>query len=80
MKNKQPDSSVVPTNRTKDDGHKLESVKFHLNTGKLFCYEDGQTLEQAAQRGCGVHLWRYLTGHSPGQPAPAEFACARELY
>ena len=31
-----PDSSVVPSNRTRGSGHKLKHRKFHLNMSKNF--------------------------------------------
>ncbi|KAK4829362.1 hypothetical protein QYF61_003289, partial [Mycteria americana] len=41
-------------------------------TTKLFYCKGGQTLAQAAQRGCRVSILgdtENLTGHNPGQPA-----------
>jgi len=40
--------SMVPSNRTRGKGHKLEHRKFHLNMKKNF--EDDKALEQAAKR------------------------------
>jgi len=45
--------SVMPSNRTRDNGHKLEHRKFHMNIGKNFINcEDYRALEQTAQRNC----------------------------
>ena len=60
--------SVVPSDRTRCKGRKLKDVKFHLSGTKIFfCCEDGQTLEQAAQRACEVSVLGNIqdpTGHS----------------
>jgi len=45
--------SVASSNRTRDNGHKLEHRKFHMNIGKNFINcEDYRALEQTAQRNC----------------------------
>ena len=49
--------SVVPRNKTRGNGYKLEHKKFHLNTRKHFCAGAG-ALAQATQRGCGVSSQR----------------------
>jgi len=49
--------SVVPSDRTRGDGHNLEHRMFHLNMKKDF--KDDRALEQIAQRGGAVCLWRY---------------------
>ena len=41
-------SSVVPSNRTRGNRHKLKQRRFHLNS------EADRALDQAAQGGCGV--------------------------
>lgn len=46
---------VVPTGRTRDNGVNANR-KFHLNTGKIFYCEGGQTLEQVAHRDFGVSI------------------------
>ncbi|KAK4827723.1 hypothetical protein QYF61_021023 [Mycteria americana] len=72
MKVREPDS-VVPRDRTRGNGHELKNLKFNLNTRKdfFFCDND-QTVEQAAQRRCGVSICVHIqntTGHGLGQPA-----------
>lgn len=50
-------------------------------TSTLGC-EVGQTVEQVAQRGCGVSIpgiIQNLTGHGPGQPAPRDPALMGQL-
>ncbi|KAK4824227.1 hypothetical protein QYF61_012201, partial [Mycteria americana] len=54
--------SVVPTGRTRGNGHKLK--------------RSGQTLALVAQKGGGVYIHRDIqnpTGHSPGQPTLADW-------
>lgn len=43
--------SVLPSSRTRSNGHKLEHCKFHTNMKKSF--EGNRSLKQAAQRCCG---------------------------
>jgi len=46
---------VVPSNRSKESGHRLEHKKFHLNMRKnVFTFRVTEAMEKAAQRGCGV--------------------------
>lgn len=63
---------VVPSDMTRNNGHVLKHMKFHLNTAKhFFCWKGGQTLDRVAQKDCAVSFCWYiqnLTGHSPGQP------------
>lgn len=47
------DISVIPSERTRDNGHKHKYRKSLLNS---FSYESSQTLEHIAQRGCGVSI------------------------
>ena len=46
--------SVIPTDKTRGSGHKLENRKFHINTRKNFFTVRVTALEQAAQGGDGV--------------------------
>lgn len=61
---------AISSDRTRGNGYKLKHMKFHVNARKYFftCKGD-QTLEQVAQRGCGVAIYgniQNLTGHNPG--------------
>ncbi|PKU49462.1 hypothetical protein llap_171 [Limosa lapponica baueri] len=73
--------SVIPSDRTRGNRHKLEHRKFHLNMRKNFL-EDSRALEQAAQRGCRVSF-SGDTQNPPGcvlvQPALDEYASAGGL-
>ena len=48
----------LPSNRTSDNGQKLQHRKSQLNMRSNF-FENDRALEQTTQRGCGV-LWSYL--------------------
>ncbi|PKU42085.1 hypothetical protein llap_7601 [Limosa lapponica baueri] len=70
--------SVVPSDRTRGNGHKLEYKKFHLNMRRN-C-ESGRALEETAQRGGGVSFFGNIQnppGHVPVQPAVGRPALAR---
>ena len=43
---------VVPSDRTRSSGHKLEHRQFHMKMRKAF-FKGDRALEQVAQRGCG---------------------------
>jgi len=64
--------SLVPSDRARGTGHKRKHRSFCLNKEKLFCCESGQSLEQVAQRSCGVSNLGdipKLSGHGPAQLA-----------
>ena len=48
--------STMFSDRTKGNGNKLEHRKCHMNKRKKFFPVSYTTLEQAAQRGCGISL------------------------
>ncbi|KAK4810883.1 hypothetical protein QYF61_013291 [Mycteria americana] len=49
--------SVVPSGRTRGNGHKVKHRRFHLNIRKhFFTVEVTEHWAQVAQRGCGVSL------------------------
>ncbi|KAK4825975.1 hypothetical protein QYF61_003544, partial [Mycteria americana] len=65
--------SVVPSDRTRANGHNLKYRRFPLNIRETLCYYEGdQALAQVAQRGCGVSTLGDIqkpSGRGPGQPA-----------
>jgi len=68
---------VVPSDRTRGNGHKLKHKKFQLNTR-----EGDRALEQVAQRGCGVSFSGDIQnppGRGPVQPAVGDRAFAGGL-
>jgi len=74
--------SVVPSDRTRGNRHKLKHRKFHLNMRKNFTLSVTRTLEQAAQRSCGVSLSGDIQdppGQGPVQPAVGDPALAGGL-
>ncbi|GAB0185397.1 translation initiation factor IF-2-like [Grus japonensis] len=76
--------SVVPSDRTRGDGHKLEHGKVHLKyiEEKLLDSEGDRALEEAAQRGCGVFFSGDIQnppGRHPVQPALGDPALAGGL-
>jgi len=48
--------SVVPSDKTRSNGHKLKYRKFQVNTNYFFFFPTGQALEQVNQRCCGVSI------------------------
>jgi len=67
--------SVVPSDRTRGNGHKMKQRKFHHSM------DDG-ALEQVAQRGCGISFSgdiQDLPGRGPVQPAVGEPSLAGKL-
>ncbi|PKU45222.1 hypothetical protein llap_4483 [Limosa lapponica baueri] len=65
--------SVVPGDRKRGNGHKLEHRKLRLNMRKIFFlyFEGGRALEHTAQRGGGVSFSGDIqnpTGRIPVQP------------
>jgi len=73
--------SVVPSNRTRGNGHKVNHGKFHLKKRRIF-FGDYRALEQFAQKGCGVSFSGNVQnppGCSPVQPALGESALAGGL-
>ena len=60
--------SLVPSDRTRGNGHRLKHRKLPLNSRKD-CFTEGDlALAEVAQTGCGVSLLRdikNLNGHNP---------------
>lgn len=74
---------LMPGDRTAGSGHRLEYRKFYFSVrnSRLFYYKCDQTLEQVAQRDCGISI---LGGNktqldSPEQPAVADSALSRAV-
>ena len=53
-----PDTAMVPSDRTRVNGHKLKHKKFHLNTRKNF-ESDGALGTGCLKRLWSLLLWRY---------------------
>lgn len=58
--------SVVPSNTIRGNGHNLKHCKFHLNMGENL--EGNRTLEQAAQKGCGLSTSGVIQNPPGGNP------------
>lgn len=75
--------SVVLSDRSRGNEHKLKNTKTPRECKKrLFYCAGAQTLEQVAQGCCGVSILgdvRNLTGNGPGQPALGDPALSRRL-
>lgn len=52
--------SVVPSDKTRENRHKLKHVRFHLHQKKHFYHESDQALAQIAQRGCRVPVLGHI--------------------
>ena len=63
---------MVPTDRTRGNGHKLKQEVSPECQEMLFHCEGDQALSQVAWRGCGVFILGDIqkpSGHGPGKPA-----------
>jgi len=53
----EPVFSVLSSDNTRSNGHKLKLEVFYLDIRNLFHCEGGQTVEQVSQKHCGAFIF-----------------------